>query len=211
MSLPLRLFLAAATVEIVAVAADWTAVQCIAKPLLAPLLIAHLLRHGRRDLVVVAFGFATLGDVALLVPGEAAFLAGMGFFLCTQVCLIVAFLRHARPSWRAWAGYGTLWVVANVVLGERLGALRVPVLVYSLTLTAMAAAGTGVSRRVAAGGALFLVSDLLIGIGAAGMHAPAHDVLVMTTYAAALSLIATGWAVARAAAGSGAQPILNHR
>jgi hypothetical protein len=61
----------------------------------------------------------------------------------------------------------------------------------------MAAAATGVNRRVAAGGGLFLVSDLAIGLGAAGIRAPAHDVLVMATYAAAPYLIATGWAGVR--------------
>ncbi|MEV6302228.1 lysoplasmalogenase family protein [Actinoplanes sp. NPDC051861] len=186
----MTLFLAVALAEIVAVAADWTVVQWIAKPLLAPLLIWYLVRHGRRDLVVVALCFATAGDIALLVPGQMAFLTGMLFFLGTQVCLIAAF---PRPSARACAAYGTLWVVANAVLWSELGALRVPVLVYSLALTAMAASAAGVSRRVAAGGALFLVSDLLIGVGAAGLRLPAHDVLVMTTYVAALALITTGW------------------
>ena len=186
----MTLFLAVAAAEIVAVAADWTIVQWIAKPLLAPLLIWHLLRHGRRDMVVVALCFATAGDIALLVPGQAAFLAGMLFFLGTQLCLIAAF---PRPSIRACAVYGALWVAANAVLWSKLGALRVPVLLYSLALSAMAASAAGVSRRVAAGGALFLVSDLLIGVGAAGMRMPAHDVLVMTTYVAALGLITTGW------------------
>jgi hypothetical protein len=44
---------------------------------------------------------------------------------------------------------------------------------------------------------LFLISDLLIGLRAAGMEIPASGVLVMTTYLAAQYLIATGW-VARA-------------
>ncbi|MEV4707593.1 lysoplasmalogenase [Actinoplanes sp. NPDC049316] len=177
-------------IEIVAVAADWTALQWIAKPLLAPVLIGYLLQRGRRDMVVVALCFATAGDIALLVPGEVAFLAGMLFFLGTQLCLIAAF---PKPSGRACLAYGAFWVAANAMLWSKLGTLRVPVLVYSLTLTAMAAAAAGVSRRVAVGGALFLVSDLLIGVGAAGVRLPAHDVLVMVTYAAALGLIATGW------------------
>jgi uncharacterized membrane protein YhhN len=201
LSLPLQLFLVAAVVEVVAVAGDWLVPQWIAKPLLAPLLIWHLLRAGRADVVVLAFGFATAGDVALLVPGQTAFLIGMAFFLGAQVCLIVAFVRRARPVWWAGAGYGVLWISANAALGERLGALRVPVLIYSLALTAMAAAATGVSRRVAAGGALFLISDLLIGLGAAGIRPPAHGVLVMTTYTAALALIATGWTARRAGSG----------
>jgi hypothetical protein len=58
----------------------------------------------------------------------------------------------------------------------------------------MAAATTGVSARTAVGGGLFLASDLLIGVGAAGVTLPGRGLLVMTTYIAALLLITTGWA-----------------
>jgi uncharacterized membrane protein YhhN len=190
----LPLFAAVAAVEIIAVAADWTAVQWVAKPLLGPLLIIWMLQRGRRDLVTVALGFATAGDIALLVPDQIAFLIGMGFFLGAQICFILAF-RPIRAMYAA--AYGLLWALANVLLWERLGDLAGPVLIYSLALTMMAAAAAGVSRRVAAGGVLFLVSDLLIGLGAAGIRSPAHDVLVMTTYAAALALLTTGWVRAR--------------
>ncbi|BBH70333.1 hypothetical protein ACTI_70180 [Actinoplanes sp. OR16] len=192
-SLPLTLFVMAATVEIVGVAADLTVLQWIAKPLLAPLLIWHLLQHRRPDLVTAALAFATLGDVALLIPGQAPFLIGMLFFLGTQICLLVAFLRRARPRPIPSAVFALLWAAANALLWGSLGALRVPVLLYSLALTAMAAAATGVNRLVAAGGTLFLISDLLIGLDAAGTTLPAHGVLVMSTYAAALALITVGW------------------
>jgi uncharacterized membrane protein YhhN len=182
------LFLVSVAAELVAVAADWPAVQWVAKPLLAPLLIWYL---RRRDLVVAGLGFAFAGDVALLVPGEAAFLIGMGFFLGAQICFIVAFLRRGRPRPWAFAGFGVLWATANALLWGPLGALRVPVLGYSLALCTMAAAAAGVSRWVAAGGVLFLISDLLIGLGVSGLRLPAHDVLVMATYSAALFLIAT--------------------
>jgi len=40
---------------------------------------------------------------------------------------------------------------------------------------------------------LFLVSDLLIGLGAADLDVPASGFLVMSTYALAQLLIVTGW------------------
>jgi uncharacterized membrane protein YhhN len=92
--------------------------------------------------------------------------------------------------------YLLAWALANALLWADLGPLRLPVLGYSLALSLMAAAATGVSRRVAVGGALFLGSDLLIGLDAAGVHLPGHGLLVMTTYIAALLLITTGWAAA---------------
>ncbi|MFG2054460.1 lysoplasmalogenase [Micromonospora sp. NPDC048930] len=202
------LFGVVAAVELVGVALDSTAVQWVAKPLLAPLLMAYLWTARRRfDGVAVGLVFATAGDVALLVPGRAAFLAGMGCFLVTQLGFATAFLRHRRPPVPAVLAYVALWAVANGLLWGALGPLRLPVLGYSLTLSVMAAAATSVSRRTAAGGALFLVSDLLIGVGAAGVAVPGHGLLVMTTYIAALLLITTGWAAAPTLAGTARRPV----
>ncbi|MEU4481291.1 lysoplasmalogenase [Micromonospora sp. NPDC023966] len=196
----LALFGVVALVELVGVALDSTPTQWLAKPLLAPLLLAYLCDRRRRvDAAAVGLVAATAGDVALLVPGQAPFLAGMGCFLVTQVAFLTAFLRHRRPPMAAAVGYLLVWAGANALLWNALGALRLPVLGYSLALSLMAATAAGVSRRTAAGGALFLVSDLLIGVGAAGSDFPGRDLLVMTTYAAALLLITTGWAAATAA------------
>ncbi|WP_422748134.1 lysoplasmalogenase [Micromonospora sp. WMMD1219] len=202
----LPLFGLIAAVELVGVALDSTVLQWLAKPLLAPVLLAYLWAHRRRvDAVAVGLVAATAGDIALLLPGDTAFLAGMGFFLVTQLAFITAFVRHRRARAVAWAGYLVAWAGANALLWGMLGPLRLPVLGYSLALCLMAAAATGVSARVAAGGALFLVSDLLIGVGAAGVELPGRGLLVMTTYCAALLLITTGWVAATRPA-TGPQP-----
>lgn len=188
----LWLFAAAAGAELAGVALDWALLQWIAKPLLAPLLLWYLVRKAGMSLIGWGLVFAFAGDVALLVPGFVPFLLGMACFLGTQVCFLLAFLRRAplRPS--AAAGYGVLWAALNALLWPSLGALRIPILVYSLALSAMAAAAVAVSRTVAAGAALFLLSDLLIGLGAADLDFPGRDLVVMTTYIAALLLITTG-------------------
>lgn len=191
---PLWVFAVAAAVELLGVALDEPAIEWASKPFLAPLLIVYLLGRHRRDGVATGLALPTAGDVALLVPGRVAFLLGMACFLGTQLCFLTAFLRSGRPSAPAAGAYLVLWAGLNALLWHRLGPLRMPVIVYSLALAAMAAAATAVSRRVAAGAALFLLSDLLIGAGAAGLGFAGRDVLVMTTYAAALALIVTGWA-----------------
>ncbi|MFG1673438.1 lysoplasmalogenase [Micromonospora sp. NPDC049282] len=193
----LALFGLVAVVELVGVALDSTVLQWLAKPLLAPVLLAYLLQHRRRvDAVAAGLVAATTGDVALLVPGRTAFLVGMGFFLVAQLAFLAGFRRRGRPPVLAWAGYLLAWAVGNALLWGALGPLRLPVLGYSLALCLMAAAATGVSARVGAGGAFFLVSDLLIGVGAAGTELPGAGLLVMTTYCAALLLITTGWVAA---------------
>ncbi|GIJ24763.1 lysoplasmalogenase [Micromonospora lutea] len=191
-------FAAVAAVEVVAVATDVPAVQWLAKPLLAPLLLAWLWRvRVAGGPIAAGLVFATAGDIALLVGSDTAFLIGMGCFLGTQLAFIVAFVGHRRPRPAAVIGYLALWATANAMLWPRLGELRLPVLGYSLALSLMAAAATAVGRRVALGGALFLLSDLLIGLDAGGTRMPGHGVLVMTTYSAALFMISTGWAASR--------------
>lgn len=192
----LPLFGAVALIELIAVAMDSTTLQWLTKPLLAPLLLAYLWDRRQVDGIAVGLVLATAGDVALLISGQTAFLAGIGCFLFTQLGFLTAFLRYRRPPLPAVVGYLTAWAAANALLWGGLGPLRLPVLGYSLALCLMAAAATGVSRRTGAGGALFLVSDLLIGLGAAGVHLPARGLLVMATYVGALLLITTGWVAA---------------
>ncbi|MGW4501423.1 lysoplasmalogenase [Micromonospora sp. NPDC004336] len=183
-----------AAVELVGVATDLSVLQWLAKPLLAPLLLAYLLRVRRRvDGVAVGLVFATGGDIALLLSGDTAFLVGMGCFLVTQTAFLAAFLRHRRPPAVGLIIYLALWAVVNLLLWQALGPLRLPVLGYSLALSLMAAAANGVSRRVALGGGLFLFSDLLIGLDAVDVRIPGHGLAVMITYIAALLLITTGW------------------
>ncbi|MFC0003571.1 lysoplasmalogenase [Micromonospora siamensis] len=187
-------FGAVVAVELVGVALDAPVLQWAAKPLLAPLLVVRLLAVLRRwDAVATGLVFATAGDVALLLPGDTAFLAGMGCFLGAQLAFLTAFLRHRRAPAAVFASYLALWAVANALLWGSLGDLRLPVLGYSLALSLMAAAAAGVSRRAAAGGALFLLSDLLIGVGAAGVELPGRGLLVMVTYVAALYLLTVAW------------------
>jgi uncharacterized membrane protein YhhN len=210
MSLPLRLFFAAAAVELTGVALAWHPLQWIAKPLLAPLLLWYLHRKAGMSLIGWGLVFAFAGDVALLVPGLVPFLLGMACFLGTQICFLLAFRRRAPLLLPAAIGYGVLWATLNVLLWPSLGALRVPILVYSLALSAMAAAAAGVSRVVALGAALFLLSDLLIGLGAADLDFPGRDLIVMTTYIAALLLITTGSATGPAAPETSTPPPVHH-
>jgi uncharacterized membrane protein YhhN len=185
-------FGAAVAVELAGVAMHNPVLQWIGKPLLGPTLIWHL-RHrlGRFDLVALGLLFCTAGDIALLIRG--AFILGMAAFFAGHVSFIVSFLRHRKPPWWAAVLYAAVWIAGNAVLWGGLGPLRIPVLIYSLALAAMAATSAGVSGKTALGGALFVISDLLIGLRMSRIGFPGHDLAVMVTYSAALFLIATGW------------------
>lgn len=170
-------------------------------PLLMAILIAWVLL-ARRDrvprLLVAGMVLAWLGDVALDGPGDTRFLLGIGFFLLMQVCYSLGFvglgaLTVLKRRWWLPVGALVLWLALNVVLGPQLGDMRWPLAVYSAFLVTMATLSLGVSTRVGTGGVLFLVSDLLIGLGAADLDVPLRGLLVISTYALAQLLIVTGW------------------
>lgn len=111
----------------------------------------------------------------------------------------------SRPRGGRRAGaIGTLaYVVVLVALvaacAPGTGSLLVPTVVYGVCLVSMAALATGVSRRVALGAAIFLVSDSLIALQAftSWYAVPEHGFWVMLTYVVGQVLIASG-VVARA-------------
>ncbi|MEU8133135.1 lysoplasmalogenase [Streptodolium elevatio] len=197
-------YLAVGVVDSVLAAADVGAVRWATKPLLMPLLAAYVVASARRGadlrlpLIALAGGF--VGDVGLLPDREALFMVGMAGFAVGHVAYIRAFDRagaRTRLAAKPWVpvAYGAAWAAMIAVLWGGLDDLLVPVLGYSLLLTAMAVFAAGLDGRTALGGALFLLSDTLIAFGIADVDAfPGQDGLVMPLYVAAQLLLTTSWA-----------------
>jgi len=164
----------------------------VTKPLLMPVLMA-----GRDRPVQRALALGGAGDVALLGSGEIAFTAGLASFLAGHVAWIVALRQRpgggylrSRPALAV--PHVAAFSAVNAYLWKRTGKDRIPVLLYSAALLAMSlvALDTG-SPRTAAGGALFLVSDSMLALEKfGGLQLPAHEGLVMATYASAQALLA---------------------
>ncbi|MEU9758236.1 lysoplasmalogenase [Streptomyces sp. NPDC047987] len=189
----LAAFLVACAVDLFAVLAEVRIGVLVAKPLLMPLLAGYVaVRRGPR-LLVAALLFGWGGDVFLLMDADTAFLLGMGSFAVGHVCYLWLFGRARSPLSTA-VGYAVVLAVALVLLWPGLPAdLRIPMVGYSLLLTAMAYRAGVLGRYAAVGGALFLLSDALIAVGVAdGPLLPAHDFWIMLTYIAAQFLLATG-------------------
>lgn len=190
-------FLVAAAADLLGTATGYSPVEWLTKPLLAPLLALALLCSaptGRTRIMVRGLACATAGDVILMLPGTVAFIAGMLCFLAMQLHYVAAFRSvGARPTKRAATLAALVWLVANAVLAPNLGALAIPVLVYSAALITMSTFASASGRLAAVGGVLFALSDGLIGIGAAGGGFTGRPVLVMATYAAAQFLLVLGF------------------
>jgi uncharacterized membrane protein YhhN len=206
-------FAAAIAVDLTAITFGADAVRWASKPALTILLLGHLIvsvAPGRRPARLLGVGLLLAGaaDIALLIDGATAFLVGMALFGLMQITYIAVFIRLGalRPLLRRWmvpGCYLAFWLGANVMLWPRLGALAVPILVYSLLLMSMAATASGLGRTAAVGGLLFVVSDLLLGLGVAGIELPLEGQAVMATYAAAQLLLVLGCLKAMSADPSG--------
>ncbi|WP_122818270.1 lysoplasmalogenase [Nocardioides pantholopis] len=184
-------------------------VRRVGKPLLVPALAVRILRapHGPgRSRVLAALGLSWGGDLALNRHGNGAFLAGLGSFLAAHLAYISAFRRLssapvlATPGRRrALLAGGTGSALMALAAGRGDRALAAPVAAYGVTLSALAASAAAVDRgpgrgHLLAGTALFLTSDVLIGVRKffAGDRGTALEAAVLTTYAAAQWSIGEG-------------------
>ncbi len=125
--------------------------------------------------MVIGLVFGALGDVALLGRSSRAFLAGLGAFLVGHVAYVIGIAQLVPPArWTEAGMVGLLPIVVGLgalaFLWPRLGALRMPVIVYVAAIIAMVVAALAARDAMPAprgtvlaiGAALFFVSDLAV-------------------------------------------------
>lgn len=125
--------------------------------------------------MVIGLVFGAIGDVALLGRGTRAFLVGLGAFLVGHVAYVIGIAQLVPPA--RWTEAGLLGLLPVAVglgalayLWPRLGALRLPVIVYVAAIIAMVIAALAARHALPAprgmllaiGAALFFVSDLAV-------------------------------------------------
>lgn len=197
-------FAAVAAVHLGAQLADADTLDRVSQWLLMPLLAAVLTfataspRSRLVRTVLVALGLSWLGDTApSLFDGDTAFIVMIGFFLLAQLAYITAFAPYRSRSVAtrpAVAGYLVAVALLVAACAPGAGALLVPALVYGVCLGTMAVLSTGLGRIAGIGGALFLLSDAMIALGAFAdwFTPPAEGFWVMLTYIAGQSLLVWG-------------------
>ncbi|MGI9823354.1 lysoplasmalogenase [Agromyces sp. Marseille-Q5079] len=208
------LVLCAAHLVLLETGPDWavTGSKALLMPLLALGVVLAARSAGARSpwLLLLAIALSWAGDVALSFPGM--FVVGLGAFLLAHVAYITVFLRmpggRRRPP--LWTLVYVAWFAGFLVLlGPHTGVLFVPVAVYGLVLGLMAAFAASRGPLMAVGGALFVTSDSVLGLGRflPGYEFALHDLTVMSTYLAAQLLISLGvLAALRAAAPTSREP-----
>lgn len=195
-------FLIVSIVHLLALWVEDDSLSTFTKPLLMLSLLAGVLfalprwRTLVALLATLALLFSWAGDVGIASPGELSFLVALGFFLIAHVFYIALFLRKLRMRRLSlWSlVYLAWWIALVAILAPHIGALLIPVAIYGLVLGAMGAIALSCNRWIAVGGALFVVSDTILGLN---KFLPSFelwqvDFLIMLSYLAAQGLIAFG-------------------
>lgn len=124
-------------------------------------------------LLVMALVFSSLGDMALVFAGRAAFLTGLAAFLVAHLLFsaaILAVFGWSDGHFQTWQvvsmlllGLGAAGLLASVWEGAR--GMRLPATAYAIAILAMTllAVMTG-SVLLLAGAALFFVSDAVLSL-----------------------------------------------
>ncbi|MFD1717036.1 lysoplasmalogenase family protein [Georgenia deserti] len=200
-----HVFAVLAAVHLAAQLADRSALADLTQVLLMPALALAVVTSGVRGRIVrdvlLALALSWLGDsLPKLLAGDVAFVVMLGCFLLALSAYSAAFY----PLWRAAppAGLSRFWPiaiyaeVAVVIIGLCVlagGILVLPAAVYAVVLCVTAVLATGLGVYGTVGGALFVVSDGLIGVrDLAGVTIPLDGFLVMSTYIAAQALLVAG-------------------
>ncbi|MBK6850387.1 MAG: sterol desaturase family protein [Burkholderiales bacterium] len=201
----------AATLSTLGAAADWVELHQAFKPLTMLLMMAWVLMRllavggvtRRAVWLLLALGASCVGDVLLMLRGQ--FVAGLIAFLCAHLAYIALFRSDAATLAHRRAVMGTLaaglTMYGVLIAGGLPAELRVPVAVYVLVISLMAAQAIGraaampgeTSRRaawgVALGALLFMLSDTLLAINRFVTPLPLSSLWVLTTYYAAQFMI----------------------
>jgi uncharacterized membrane protein YhhN len=151
--------------------------------------------------IVIGLLFSLCGDVALIWPSRY-FVAGLVAFLFTHITYLVAFTRDtkflARPF--IWIIYVVIAATFYALLFPNLPSnLRLPVAVYAILLSSMAAQAmirslfikTSASCRAAVGAIFFMLSDLLLSFDRFHTALLLAPVLILVPYYAGQWLIAS--------------------
>ncbi len=172
------------------------ALNFVFKPLTTALIIVYAWRRGQdqavqRRWVLVGLALSWCGDVALLWP-QQGFLPGLVSFLLAHLAYLWAFTRQVRLARNAnpFVGYAILAAAILWLLWPGVPAgLRLPVLAYVVGLGAMAAQAAVVWRSgaargavLAAGGALFMLSDALLASNKFMQALPLSGLWILASY-----------------------------
>ena len=205
----LLVFVLAMVVQLLAQVYDWSTISMASKPVLMPSLIAYFffsvsVKDKMAYYVVLGLFCSWLGDVFLMFQNinSLYFILGLLSFLTAHILYTIIFRKtnkdfKPRPFTHAT---GFLMVIYGVLLlfllWPGLGALKIPVILYTAIILAMAVSAlfrkADGSSLVLIGAFLFVASDSLLALNKFSDPFFGASFWIMSTYILAQFLITTG-------------------
>lgn len=193
-----RILIVYGIISCVELLAVHSVIRFATKPLLMILLGIYVysydLKPASRNGLLFTLLFAWLGDVFLLIPGDAAlyFQLGLGSFLIMQIAYIRQFVNMGALRWSYFLIPVLVYVIGflRFLYPNLPAALVPPVVVYALALGSMLYFAFQISRiDLRLGAFLFVVSDSLLAFGKFYFEYPWNSFAVMSTYILAQLLL----------------------
>lgn len=161
-------------------------------PKVVPACLLALGAAPASPLAAAGFAACALGD-GLLLDKDRYFLHGLGSFLVAHLLLVAVFAGRATAPPPLAVALGVVALVGGMLallLPRVRGVLRVAIPAYALTIGAMILAASTASPSALAGAAIFAVSDSVLAFNRFVRPFAAADLVVMTTYYAAILTLA---------------------
>lgn len=202
--LPLVAFIVICLADFIGIYFEYQLVIYIAKPLLMVSLFWYynLNTETINKLFVYGLFFSFLGDVFLLGKGELFFILGLASFLIAHffyIFMVAKMLSKVKPMQLLFASipFILLFIFLLNILYDSLGAMKIPVIIYALTISVFGIVSlllhlqkkVGYSIILLIGVLFFITSDSILAINLFHFQQSYFPLLIMFTYVTAQFLI----------------------
>ena len=202
--LPLIAFMLFCLIDFFGIYLDKQMMVGFAKPMLMITLFWYYYSNAKKlnKYFVLGLFFSFLGDILLLGTGEMYFVFGLLFFLIAHVFYIIIVLKiiqitKPKEFIIASVPFLLLFLVLMNVLYAGLGAIKIPVIIYAITISFFGIvslilylqAKTKISMLLLVGVLTFITSDTILALNLFYKKQSFYPLLIMMTYVLAQYLI----------------------
>ena len=201
---PLIAFMLFCLIDFFGIYLDKQMMVGFAKPMLMITLFWYYYSNAKKlnKYFVLGLFFSFLGDILLLGAGEMYFVFGLLFFLIAHVFYIIIVLKiiqitKPKEFIIASVPFLLLFLVLMNVLYAGLGAIKIPVIIYAITISFFGIvslilylqAKTKISMLLLVGVLTFITSDTILALNLFYKKQSFYPLLIMMTYVLAQYLI----------------------
>ena len=198
------LFIIFCILDFIGILLEYNTLIFIVKPLLMTTLLWYYMVTTKtvNKLFVAGLFFSFLGDVLLLGSGELYFIFGLLFFLIAHVFYILMVLKLVKKPLisqviTAIIPYLIIFIVLLNLLYSGLNGMRIPVIVYALTISFLGTSSLVLFLQnkektfliLVIGVLLFIISDSVLALNMFYKKQAIYPILIMSTYVTAQYLI----------------------